>query len=40
MSYMWYKDAAGNVSSTASATITYDTTVPIVTISSPIQSNV
>ena len=33
--YAWYKDAAGNVSSTASATITLDTTVPTVTISSP-----
>ncbi len=33
--YAWYKDAAGNVSSTANATITLDTTVPTVTISSP-----
>ena len=33
--YAWYKDAAENVSSTANATITLDTTVPTVTISSP-----
>ena len=37
--YAWYKDAAGNVSSTANATITYDTTVPTVTISSPTSSS-
>lgn len=37
--YVWYKDAAGNVSSTASATITLDTTVPTVTISSPTSSS-
>ncbi len=37
--YAWYKDAAGNVSTTASATITYDTTVPTVTISSPTSSS-
>ena len=37
--YAWYKDAAGNVSSTANATITLDTTVPTVTISSPTSSS-
>ena len=37
--YVWYKDAAGNVSSTANATITLDTTVPTVTISSPTSSS-
>ena len=37
--YAWYKDAAGNVSTTANATITYDTTVPTVTISSPTSSS-
>jgi hypothetical protein len=33
--YVWYKDAEDNVSSTTSATITFDTTVPTVTISDP-----
>ena len=33
--YVWYKDAAGNVSSSASDSITLDTTAPIVTITSP-----
>ncbi len=33
--YVWYKDAAGNVSSQASDSITLDTTAPIVTITSP-----
>ena len=37
--YVWYKDSSGNVSSTANATITYDTTVPTVTISSPTSSS-
>ena len=36
--YVWYKDAAGNVSNTASATITLDTTAPIVNITSPTSS--
>mgnify|MGYP001571493430 FL=1 len=33
--YVWYKDAAGNVSSTASDSIILDTTAPIATITSP-----
>ena len=33
--YVWYKDAAGNVSSTASDSITLDTTAPTVSITSP-----
>ena len=33
--YVWFKDAAGNVSSSASDSITLDTTAPIVTITSP-----
>jgi len=33
--YAWFKDAAGNVSSTASDSIILDTTAPIVTITSP-----
>jgi len=33
--YVWYKDAAGNVSSSSSDSITLDTTAPIVTITSP-----
>ena len=33
--YAWFKDSSGNISSAASATITLDTTVPTVTISSP-----
>jgi hypothetical protein len=33
--YAWYKDAAGNVSTTASDSITLDTTDPAVTITSP-----
>ena len=33
--YVWYKDDAGNVSGTASAAIIVDTTLPLVTISSP-----
>ena len=37
--YMWYKDAAGNVSSSANDSITLDTTAPIVTITSPTSSD-
>jgi len=37
--YVWYKDAAGNVSSTASDSIILDTTAPIVTITSPTSSD-
>ena len=37
--YVWYKDAAGNVSSSASDSITLDTTAPIVTITSPTSSD-
>ncbi|OOP57492.1 MAG: hypothetical protein AYP45_03110 [Candidatus Brocadia carolinensis] len=33
--YVWYKDAAGNVSDTVSDTIILDTTVPTITITSP-----
>ncbi len=33
--YVWYKDAAGNVSSASNASITLDTTAPIVDITSP-----
>lgn len=33
--YVWYKDAVGNVSNTASDSIVYDTTAPTVTITSP-----
>lgn len=33
--YVWYKDAAGNVSTTASVSITLDTTAPTITITSP-----
>ena len=33
--YVWYKDFGGNVSSSASDSITLDTTAPIVTITSP-----
>ena len=33
--YVWYKDAAGNVSSSANDAITLDTTAPTVTITSP-----
>ena len=33
--YVWYKDAAGNVSATASDSITLDTTAPAITITSP-----
>ncbi len=33
--YVWYRDAAGNVSSTASDSITRDTTAPTVSITSP-----
>jgi len=33
--YVWYKDAAGNVSATVSDSITLDTTAPAVTISNP-----
>ncbi|NUO09234.1 MAG: hypothetical protein HUU08_11230 [Candidatus Brocadia sp.] len=33
--YVWYKDAAGNVSTTASDSITLDTTVPIIAITNP-----
>jgi hypothetical protein len=33
--YAWYKDAAGNVSNTASCSIILDATVPLVTITSP-----
>ncbi len=33
--YVWYKDAAGNISSLASDSITLDTTSPTVTITSP-----
>ncbi len=33
--YVWYKDAAGNVSNTASDSITLDMTVPSITITSP-----
>lgn len=33
--YAWFKDAAGNVSDTASGSITLDTTAPTVTITSP-----
>ena len=36
---MWYKDSSGNVSSTASDSITLDTTAPIVTITSPTSSS-
>ena len=36
--YVWYKDAAGNVSNTASDSITLDTTAPTVTITSPTSS--
>ena len=37
--YVWYKDAAGNVSSAASDSIILDTTTPIVTITSPTSSD-
>ncbi|MEK9144991.1 MAG: hypothetical protein AAB339_05220, partial [Elusimicrobiota bacterium] len=37
--YVWYKDAAGNVSSVASDSITLDTTAPIVNITSPTSSD-
>ncbi len=37
--YVWYKDAAGNVSSTASDSITLDTVAPVVTITSPTSSD-
>jgi len=37
--YVWYKDVAGNVSSTASDSIILDTTAPIVTITSPTSSD-
>ncbi len=37
--YVWYKDAAGNVSNSASDSITLDTTAPIVTITSPTSSD-
>lgn len=37
--YVWYKDSSGNVSSTASDSITLDTTAPIVTITSPTSSD-
>jgi hypothetical protein len=33
--YVWYKDGIGNVSDTASDTITLDTTRPVITITSP-----
>ena len=33
--YVWYKDEAGNVSNTASDSITLDTIIPVVTITSP-----
>src|SRR3990167_5355960 len=33
--YVWYKDAAGNVSATASDSITLDTTAPAITITTP-----
>lgn len=33
--YAWYKDAAGNVSNTTSDSITLDTTIPLITITSP-----
>src|SRR3989339_243501 len=37
--YVWYKDAAGNVSSTASDSITLDTTAPTLSITSPTSSS-
>ena len=37
--YVWYKDAAENVSSSASDTITLDTTAPTITITSPTSSS-
>ncbi|MEK6568052.1 MAG: Calx-beta domain-containing protein, partial [Candidatus Omnitrophota bacterium] len=37
--YTWYKDAAGNVSSVSQASITLDTTSPVITISSPTDSD-
>jgi len=37
--YVWFKDAAGNVSSVVSDSIILDTTVPIVTITSPTSSD-
>jgi len=36
--YVWYKDAAGNVSSIVSDSIMLDTTTPVVTITSPTSS--
>ncbi len=38
--YVWYKDTAGNVSTTANGSITLDTTAPTVTITSPTSSGV
>ena len=37
--YVWYKDAAGNISSAVNDSITLDTTVPTVTITSPTSSS-
>ena len=37
--YVWYKDAAGNVSNSASDAITLDATAPIVTVTSPTSSD-
>ena len=37
--YVWFKDSGGNISSSASDSITLDTTVPIVTITSPTSSD-
>jgi len=37
--YVWFKDSAGNVSSSASDSITLDATAPIVTITSPTSSD-
>ncbi|MEK7699999.1 MAG: LamG-like jellyroll fold domain-containing protein [Planctomycetota bacterium] len=36
--YVWHKDAAGNVSTAASDSITLDTTTPVITITSPTSS--
>ncbi len=38
--YVWYKDVAGNVSTTANGSITLDTTAPTVTITSPTSTGV
>ncbi|HHT9111600.1 MAG TPA: LamG domain-containing protein [Candidatus Brocadiaceae bacterium] len=37
--YIWYKDAAGNISNTVSDSIDLDTTAPVVTIASPVSGD-